>query len=144
MNPVKLWRLSCRAYTRRWLLAARLLKAVNFFVFKTILPYEAIVGADLKLEHYGMGVVIHPNVTIGRGVTIYHAVTLAAETWVGSPHGIVIGDDVMIGAGPIVIARTNTSLRIGNGANIGAGAVVTKDVAPGTTVASVPARVIPG
>ena len=82
------------------------------------------------LDHYGLGVVIHPNVTIGDRVRIYHGVTLAAETWVGSEHRIVVGDDVMIGAGAMVVARTNTSLHIGNGARIEAGAVVTKDVPP--------------
>ena len=142
MSPVKIWRLSCQAHRRRWFFVARFLKAVNFILFKAILPCEAIFEQDLKLEHYGLGVVIHPNVTIGRRVTIYHHVTLAAETWVGSPYGIVIGDDVLIGAGAIVIARANVSLKVGNAANIGAGAVVTKDVAPGTTVVGVPARVM--
>lgn len=142
MTPVKLWRLSCQAYTRRWVLVARLLKAINFALFKAILPYEAVFEQDLRLEHYGMGVVIHPNVKIGQRVTIYHHVTLAAETWIGSPHGIIIGNGVLIGAGAIVIARTNVTLHIGDGATIGAGAVVTKDVSPGETVVGVPARVI--
>ena len=118
----------------------RLLKTVIFLVFHAILPCEAVVGRDLMLDHYSLGVVIHPNVTLGDRVRIYHGVTLAAETWVGSEHRIVVGDDVMIGAGAMVVARTNTSLHIGNGAKIGAGAVVTKDVPPGVTVIGSPAH----
>lgn len=140
MNPVKLWWWSCQAYRRRVPLVPRLLKALNFVLFKAILPPEAHIHPDLKLEHYGLGVVVHPNVTLGRGVTLYHGVTLAAETWVGSPHRIVIGDGVLIGAGAIVLARENTGLSVGAGARIGAGAVVTRDVAPGQTVTGPAAR----
>ena len=55
----------------------------NFLVYKAILPCEAVVGAGLTLDHYGLGIVIHPNVTIGDRVRIYHGVTLAAETGLG-------------------------------------------------------------
>ena len=112
----------------------------DLLVYHAVLPGEAVVGRNLMLDHYGLGVVIHPNVTIGDRVRIYHGVTLAAETWVGSEHRIFVGDDVMIGAGAIIVARTNTSLHIENGARVGAGAVVTKDVAPGVTVVGSPAR----
>jgi acetyltransferase-like isoleucine patch superfamily enzyme len=49
---------------------------------------------------------------------------------------MIVGDDVAIGAHAIVLGP----VRIGPGAIIGAGAVVTRDVPPGTTVAGVPAR----
>lgn len=140
MSPVKLWWWSCQAYKRRLTVIARLLKTLNFVLFKTILPYQAEIERDVQLDHYGVGIVMHPNVTIGHRVRIYHGVTLAAETWVGSEHRIFVGDDVVIGAGAIVVARTNQSLFIGNGARIGAGAVVTKNVAPGQTVVGSPAR----
>jgi len=140
MNPVTLWWWSCRAHQRRLTVVARLLKTLNFVLFKAILPYQADIQKDIKLDHYGLGVVMHPNVCIGHRVRIYHQVTLATESWVGSEHRIVIGDDVVIGAGAIVIARPNSGLCIGDGARIGAGAVVTKDVAPGQTVVGVPAR----
>jgi acetyltransferase-like isoleucine patch superfamily enzyme len=52
--------------------------------------------------------------------------------------GIVIEDDVWIGAGAIV----TDGVRVGQGVVIAAGAVVTKDVPAQTLVAGVPARVV--
>ncbi len=51
---------------------------------------------------------------------------------------ITIGDDVWIGAGVKILDNIN----IGEGAVVGAGAVVTKDVAPYTIVGGIPAKVI--
>lgn len=53
-------------------------------------------------------------------------------------YGVVIGHDVWIGVGAIILQGVN----IGNGAVIGAGAVVTKDVGPYCIVAGVPATSI--
>ena len=143
MNPANLWWWSCQAHKRRLTVVAQLLKTLNFVLFKTILPFQAEIQKDILLEHFGLGIVIHPNVTIGHRARIYHHVTLAAETWAGSEHRIIIGDDVTIGAGAIVVGRVNQTLRIGDGACVGAGAVVTKDVAPGQTVVGSPARPLP-
>ncbi|WP_281637405.1 CatB-related O-acetyltransferase [Flavobacterium marginilacus] len=51
---------------------------------------------------------------------------------------IVMGNDVWIGHGVIIVGNIN----IGNGAILAAGSVVTKDVAPYTIVAGVPAKPI--
>ena len=101
---------------------------------------EAKVGMNITLEHYALGVVIHPQVEIGSGCQIHHHVTLAAQTWIGSPHKIIIGDRVTIGAHSIVLARSNATLRIGDGSIVGAGSVVTKDIPPGEVWVGNPAR----
>jgi acetyltransferase-like isoleucine patch superfamily enzyme len=53
-------------------------------------------------------------------------------------EGIVVEDDVWLGANVVV----TDGVRIGKGAIVAAGAVVTRDVPPHTVVAGVPARVI--
>lgn len=53
-------------------------------------------------------------------------------------EGIVIEDDVWLGAGAII----TDGVRVGQGAVVAAGAVVTKDVPPHTVVGGVPAKVI--
>ena len=53
-------------------------------------------------------------------------------------EGIVIEDDVWLGAGSII----TDGVRVGKGAVVAAGAVVTQDVPPHTVVGGVPAKVI--
>jgi acetyltransferase-like isoleucine patch superfamily enzyme len=51
---------------------------------------------------------------------------------------VVIGDDVWVGAGAIILK----GVTVGDRSVVGAGAVVTKDVPPDTVVAGNPARVV--
>ena len=82
---------------------------------------RAQVGPRVSFETVNHGLVYEPN--RGRGAT---------------HHGIVVEDEVWISAGAIL----TPGVRIGRGAIVMAGAVVTKDVAPGAAVGGVPARVI--
>lgn len=122
------------------ILVAKFLKLANYVLFRCLLPYEAELAGEVDMRHWALGVVVHPQVSIGKNVTIFHQTALAAETWMGSSHRIIIEDDVLIGVGAIVLGNNMSSLRIGRGARIGAGAVVVRDVEPGQTVVATPAR----
>jgi serine acetyltransferase len=139
-GPQQLWALSRRCHTMGLLRIARIVKTINYLAHRALLPAEAEVGEEVSLEHYALGVVMHPNVVIGNHCRIYHHVTLASESVIGSEHKIVLGNRVTIGAHAIVIARSNTTLAIGDRSILGAGSVLTASVPPGEVWAGNPAR----
>lgn len=108
---------------------------------------EAVFGAHCTVNPYAM---ISGKVTCGNGVRIASHVSL-----VGFNHGyddpdlpiyrqkhemrgIIIGDDVWVGANAVVV----DGVTIGRGAVIAAGAVVSKDVPDMAIVGGVPAKVL--
>jgi thymidylate kinase len=84
--------------------------------------------ADVHMPH-PYGIVIHPQAVIGHRVTVMQQVMIGGRDR-DENIAPVIGDDVSIGAG----ARVLGDVRIGNGAIIGANAVVTRDIPAGATV----------
>lgn len=122
---------------------AKALKLLNYVLFKCLLPFEAELEAEVDLRHWALGVVVHPQVRIGKNVTLYHQTALAAQTWIGSPHRIIVEDNVTIGVGAIIVGSNFRSLRIGKGATVAPGSVVVRDVEPGQTVVAMPARPVP-
>jgi serine O-acetyltransferase len=145
MSPARLWLLSIALLDRGHRRMALWVKKLNSVIYHNSLAPGAKVSPDIRFGHHGFGTMIHSNVVIGERVKIWHNVTIAvraASSW-NSEHGkIVIEDDVTIGASSVVISPLEGTLRIGRGARIGAGAVVTHDVPPGATVVSAPARVL--
>jgi serine O-acetyltransferase len=138
--PEALWALSRQLHARGFLGLARVVKAVNWMIHTCLLAAEVKVGEGVMLEHLALGVIIHPQVEIGSNCRIYHHVTLASESFLGSPFKIVLGNDVTIGAHSIVVGRSNTNLTIGDGSFLGAGAVLTKNIPPGEVWAGNPAK----
>ena len=89
-------------------------------------------GGKLQLPHNGLGVVINPNTVIGNNVKIYQNVTIGGRDGSGAP---IIDDDVMIGAGAVILG----DVHLYKGARIGANAVVICDVPAYATAVGVPA-----
>ena len=138
--PEELWSRSRQLHARGFPRLALVVKTVNWMIHKCLLPAEATVGEGVILEHYALGIVIHPQVEMGSNYRIYHHVTLAAETYIGSPFKIRLGNNVTIGAHSIVVARSNTDLTIGDGSVLGAGSVLTKSIPAGEVWIGNPAR----
>lgn len=119
---------------------------------------EAVTIVNPRTLSLGDRVSIHPycyflgsgNVTIGSDVSIATGCVFVSETHnmsrVDVPikrqglsaQPITIGRDVWLGARVVVLGNVS----IGDGAVIGAGAVVTRDVPPFSVSAGVPARVV--
>ena len=140
LSAGRLWYFSTKAYQAKLYPLAWLIKGVSFVLFKSILCVQCEIEPDIYLVHMGLGCVVHPNVTIGRHVKIFHHVTMAAETVPGSESRIVIEDDVVIGTHAIIIGNDRGGIRIGKGAVIGAGAIVNRDVPAGSVVLPLPSR----
>jgi serine O-acetyltransferase len=107
---------------------------LNSICCNCIIGRGAEFGEGLVLIH-ATGIVINGAVRAGSGVHIEHQVTIGAERRCIP----IIGDDVFIGAG----ARILGQVTIGQGARIGANAVVIEDVPAHHTAVGVPARTIP-
>lgn len=97
---------------------------------------ETGVGPGCYIAHTS-GCTIRAR-SIGANVSIIGAITVG----VGRVRGEIpdIGDEAFLGTG----CRVLGGITIGAGAKVGANAVVTRDVAPGTTVVGVPARPVGG
>lgn len=101
-----------------------------------MLPYTVRVGRRVKLEHFG-GMILVAQ-TIGNDVIIRQNTTFGIASLDALHDRPVIGNGVQIGAGAVIVGR----LHVGDGAIVGANAVVTKSVPPGAVVGGVPARFI--
>ena len=99
-----------------------------------MLPYTVRVGRRVRLDHFGGMILVARR--IGDDVTIRQNTTFGIARTTSLHDRPVIGNGVDIGAGAVVIG----AIRIGDGAIVGANAVVTRDVAPHEVVGGVPAR----
>ena len=96
----------------------------------------ARIGKRFFIDH-GMGVVIGETAEIGDDVLIYQGVVLGGVSREKRKRHPTIGNNVVIGAGAILLGP----IKVGEGAKIGAGSVVINDVPEYSTVVGVPARV---
>lgn len=100
----------------------------------TILTTNILIGKHVQ---------INLDCTIGHNVILADYTTLAPGVHVSGY--VYFGKRVYVGTGAVIINGTEEHpIEIGDDVVIGAGAVVTKSVAPGLTVVGVPAKPIQG
>lgn len=127
----------------QWFYMIRLLRPVayfltnlNDFLHGVWIGPRVKMGKGLSLAH-PRGLVVNPTAKVGDYCSILQRVTI------GGPN-IVIGNNVEILAGAQIISnkRGKGSITIGDGAVIGAGALVIDDVERNAIVGGIPAKVI--
>ena len=118
-------------------LSARLVSHLGRFFTGIEIHPGAVIGERFFIDH-GMGVVIGETAIVGDDVTIYQGVTLGGTGKESGKRHPTVGNNVVIGSGAKILG----AVTIGDGARIGGGAVVLKDVPPHTTAVGVPARAV--
>ena len=122
-----------------------MIKKAMRIIFSCDIHYKAEIGVGTIFTHDALGVVIHPKATIGCNCEILHGVTIGGRGRVssngeGAKRGGLpkIGNNVLIGChaqvlGPIII---------GDNVAIGAGSIVIHDVPANSVVVGNPARIV--
>lgn len=137
--PVLLCRLAHSFYRLKLGLFAKAVSLLNFFLFGIEIAVRCPIGKGLFLPHT-QGTVIGAW-SIGENATIFQGVTLGAKELDFSYEESsrpTVGDGVTIGSGAKVIG----GLVLGSDSRVGANAVVLNDVAPGSLVVGIPAKVV--
>ena len=119
---------------------ARFVDHLSRFLTAIDIHPGAVIGRHFFIDH-GF-TVIGESSEIGDDVTIYQCVTLGGTNptdGVAGKRHPTLRSNVVIGSGAQVLGP----IEVGEGARVGANAVVTRDVAAGATVIGIPAKTVP-
>src|SRR6202045_635386 len=129
-------RLAHWLWQRGWLLAGRFVSHLGRVLTGIEIHPGARIGKRVFIDH-GMGVVIGETADVGDDVTLYQGVTLGGTSLTrGAKRHPTIGNGVIVGSGAQVLGPFG----VGDGARIGAAAVVLTEVPEGATMVGNPAR----
>ncbi len=116
---------------------ARFISHINRTLTGIEIHPGATIGRRFFIDH-GMGVVIGETTEIGDDVLLYQGVVLGGTSTEKRKRHPTIGNNVVIGAGAVVLG----AITVGDNSRIGAGSVVIKPVPPCATVVGVPGRIV--
>ena len=130
------WAHAC--WTHGWHWPARFISNIARWWTGIEIHPGATVGRRVFIDH-GMGIVVGETAEIGDECTIYQGVTLGGTSlYKGVKRHPTLGKGVVVSAGAKVLG----GFTVGDGARVGANAVLLKPVPPGATAVGIPARII--
>lgn len=127
-KAILLHRLAHALYSVRLHFLARLVSEISRWLTGIEIHPGAKIGSRLVIDH-GMGLVIGETAEIGDDCILFHGVTLGGMRFDDVKRHPTLANRVMIGAGAKVLGP----ILIGEGARVGAGAIVVKPVPAGAT-----------
>ncbi len=124
-------------WRKKFRFLARLHSQVGRFFSGVEIHPGAKIGRRFFIDH-GAGIVIGETAEIGDDVLMYQGAVLGGTSLKKEKRHPTIGNNVVIGAGSIVLG----AITIGDNVKIGSGSVVLKSVPPGASVVGVPGRIV--
>lgn len=136
-----LWthRVAHHLWGRGHVLTPRILAHLSRFVTGIEIHPAAKIGRHVFIDH-GMGIVIGETATIGDDCLLYKGVVLGGTSLERRERHPTLGAGVVVGSNACILG----AIQIGDGARVGSGSVVIRDVPAGATVVGIPGRIAEG
>ena len=138
LHALVLHRWAHRCWMNGWHVTGRFISNFSRWLTGIEIHPGAKIGRRVFIDH-GMGVVIGETAEVGDECTLYQGVTLGGTSlYKGTKRHPTLGRGVVVSAGAKVLG----GFTVGDGARVGANAVLLKPVPPNATAVGIPARII--
>jgi len=124
-------------YGKRYFTLARMVSHLGRFLTGIEIHPGATIGRRVFIDH-GMGIVIGETSEIGDECLLYKGVVLGGTSLAKKKRHPTLGKGVVVGSNACILG----AITIGDGARVGSGSVVVKDVPAGATVVGIPGKVV--
>ncbi len=137
LHALWLHRVAHDLWKRKSTTSARMLSHFNRALPGLALHPGATLGRRVFIDH-GMGVVIGETAIVGDDCLIYKGVVLGGTSLERTKRHPTLGQGVVVGSNACILGH----VQIGDGAKIGSGSVVIRDVPAEATAVGVPGRIV--
>lgn len=131
-----LYRIGNWCYRKKIPVVTKIIDGLIRIIHNSAVYSASDIGSGTVFGYGGIALIIHKNAKVGRNCVIGGHVTIGGKS--GSTDVPTIGDNVYIATGAKILGNVT----VGEGAVIGANAVVVKDVPARSVAAGVPAKII--